>query len=189
MGKAININLFDQKSIQAAVKALRNYENSLEYKCRLLAETLAEKGVEIARVQIADLDAIFNQELLRSIHAEYVGSVKGGGVWAVVAGTDHALFVEFGTGQMGAENPYPYDLPEGVTWKYNSGKTIRQALQDIEVHGNTYVKAGEYYWSYIGDDGKLHITKGMPSRPFMYLTAIELRDIVSQTAKVVFGSG
>ena len=90
---------------------------------------------------------------------------------------------------MGAENPYPYDLPEGVTWKYNSGKTIRQALQDIEVHGNTYVKAGEYYCSYIGDDGKLHITKGMPSRPFMYLTAIELRDIVSQTAKVVFGSG
>lgn len=91
MGKTININLFDQKSIQAAVKALRNYENSLEYKCRLLAETMAEKGVEIARVQISDLDAIFNQELLRSIHAEYVGSVKGGGVWAVVAGTDHAL--------------------------------------------------------------------------------------------------
>lgn len=189
MGKTININLFDPKSIQAAVKAIRDYENSLEYKCRLLAETLAEKGVEIARVQIADLDAIFNQELLRSIHTEYVGSVKGGGVWAVVTGTDHALFVEFGTGQMGAENPYPYDLPEGVTWKYNSGKTIRQALQDIEVHGSTYVKAGEYYWSYIGDDGKLHITKGMPSRPFMYLTAIELREIVSQTAKVVFGSG
>ena len=95
MEKTININLFDQKSIQAAVKALRDYENNLEYKCRLLAETLAEKGVEIARVQIADIDAIFNQELLRSIHAEYVGSVKGGGVWAVVAGTDHALFVEF----------------------------------------------------------------------------------------------
>lgn len=189
MAKPININLFDPKSIQAAVKAIKDYENSLEYKCRLLAETLAEKGVEIARVQIADLDAIFTSELLQSIHAKYVGTVKGGGVWAVVAGTDHALFVEFGTGQMGAENPYPYDLPEGVTLKYNSGKTIRQALQDIEVHGNIYVKAGEYYWSYIGDDGKLHITKGMPSRPFMYLTAIELRDIVSQTAKVVFGSG
>ena len=85
MGKTININLFDPKSIQAAVKALRDYENSLEYKCRLLAETLAKKGVEIARVQIADLDAIFTSELLQSIHSEYVGSVKGGGVWAVVA--------------------------------------------------------------------------------------------------------
>lgn len=177
MEKTININLFDQKSIQAAVKALRDYENSLEYKCRLLAETLAEKGVEIARVQIADLDAIFTSELLQSIHAEYVGSVKGGGVWAVVAGTDHAAFVELGTGIVGKQSPYPYQLPEGVDWQYASGKTIRQ-LAD-----------GRYGWFYPADDGKWYFTEGMPSRPFMYMTAIELCDIVSQTAKVVFGSG
>ena len=177
MEKTININLFDQKSIQAAVKALRDYENSLEYKCRLLAETLAEKGVEIARVQIADLDAIFTSELLQSIHAEYGGSVKGGGVWAVVAGTDHAAFVEFGTGIVGKQSPYPYQLPEGVDWQYASGKTIRQ-LAD-----------GRYGWFYPADDGKWYFTEGMPSRPFMYMTAIELCDIVSQTAKVVFGSG
>ena len=189
MGKTININLFDQKSIQAAVKAIRDYENSLTYKCRLLAEKLAKKGVEVARIEVTSLDAIFTGDLMRSIHAEYVGNIKGGGIWAVVADDESAVFVEFGTGQMGAENPYPYDLPEGVTWKYNSGKTIRQALQDIEVHGNIYVKAGEYYWSYIGDDGKLHITKGMPSRPFMYLTAIKLREIVLQTALEVFGNG
>lgn len=129
MEKTININLFDQKSIQAAVKALRDYENSLEYKCRLLAETLAEKGVEIARVQIADLDAIFTSELLQSIHSEYVGSVKGGGVWAVVAGTDHALFVEFGTlGSMGGKKEYPYPLPEGVQWNYGSGSHIMQVI-------------------------------------------------------------
>jgi hypothetical protein len=168
MGKTININLFDQKSIQAAVKALKDYENSLTYKCRLLAETLAEKGIEIARVQIADLDAIFTSELLQSIHSEYVGSVKGGGVWAVVAGTDHAAFVEFGTGVVGKQSPYPYQLPEGVDWQDASGK---------------------YGWFYPADDGKWYFTEGMPSRPFMYLTAIELRDIVSQTAKVVFGSG
>ena len=177
MEKTININLFDQKSIQAAVKALRDYENSLEYKCRLLAETLAEKGVEIARVQIADLDAIFTSELLQSIHSEYVGSVKGGGVWAVVAGTDHAAFVEFGTGVVGKQSPYPYQLPEGVDWQYASGKTIRQ-LAD-----------GRYGWFFPAVDGNWYFTDGMPSRPFMYLTAIELRDIVSQTAKVVFGSG
>ena len=177
MGKTININLFDQKSIQADVKALRDYENSLEYKCRLLAETLAEKGVEIARVQIANLDAIFTSELLQSIHAEYVGSVKGGGVWAVVAGTDHAAFVEFGTGIVGKQSPYPYQLPGGVDWQYASGKTIRQ------------ITDGRYGWFYPADDGKWYFTEGMPSRPFMYMTAIELRDIVSQTAKVVFSSG
>ena len=77
MGKTININLFDPKSIQAAVKALRDYENSLEYKCRLLAETLAEKGVEIARVQIADLDAIFTSELLQLLGADGGEDVQG----------------------------------------------------------------------------------------------------------------
>lgn len=178
MEKTININLFDQKSIQAAVKALRDYENSLEYKCRLLAETLAEKGVEIARVQIADLDAIFTSELLQSIHAEYVGSVKGGGVWAVVAGTDHAAFVEFGTlGSMGGKKEYPYPLPEGVQWNYGSGSHIMQ------------LKSGQYGWFYKGDDGKVYWCEGMDSRPFMYLTGIELEKDVVKAALEVFGNG
>lgn len=178
MGKTININLFDQKSIQAAVKALRDYENSLEYKCRLLAETLAEKGVEIARVQIADLDAIFTSELLQSIHSEYVGSAKGGGVWAVVAGTDHALFVEFGTlGSMGGKKEYPYPLPEGVQWNYGSGSNIIQLAN------------GQYGWFYKGDDGKVYWCEGMDSRPFMYLTGIELEKDVVKAALEVFGNG
>ncbi len=178
MAKPININLFDQKSIQAAVKALRDYENSLEYKCRILAETLAEKGAEIARVQIADLDAIFTSELLQSIHSEYVGSVKGGGVWAVVAGTDHALFVEFGTlGSMGGKKEYPYPLPEGVQWNYGSGSHIMQ------------LKSGQYGWFYKGDDGKVYWCEGMDSRPFMYLTGIELEKDVVKAALEVFGNG
>lgn len=178
MGKQIELNLFSDKSIQAAVKAIKDYENSLEYKCRLLAETLAEKGVEIARVQIADLDAIFTSELLQSIHSEYVGSVKGGGVWAVVAGTDHALFVEFGTlGSIGGKKEYPYPLPEGVQWNYGSGSHIIQLTN------------GQYGWFYKGDDGKVYWCEGMDSRPFMYLTGIELEKDVVKAALEVFGNG
>lgn len=177
MGKKIELNLFSDKSIQNAIKALRDYENSLTYKCQLLAEKLAEKGVEVARVQIANLDAIFTSELIQSIHSEYVGSVKGGGIWAVVAGTDHAAFVEFGTGIVGQQSPYNGKLPEGVTWQYASGKTIRQ-LAD-----------GRYGWFYPDDEGNWYFTEGMPSRPFMYNTAMELRSIVTETAREVFGNG
>lgn len=187
--KTISMNCMSQSSIQNTIKQLRDYQNSLAYKCQMVAQKLAEKGVEIARVQIADLDAIFNQDLIKSIHSEYVGSVKGGGVWAVVAGTDHAMFVEFGTGIVGKQSPYPGKLPDGVTWNYASGKTIRQAMQDISINGDTFVKAGEYYWTYIGDDGKLHITKGMPSRPFMYYTSLQLMKIVEKTVKEVFKNG
>lgn len=171
----ITLNPLSQSSIQNAIKALQSYQDSLTYKCQLLAEKLAEKGVEIARVQIADLDAIFNQDLIKSIHSEYVGSVKGGGVWAVVANSEHAAFVEFGTGVIGKANPYKGTLPEGVDWQYASGKTIRQ-LAD-----------GRYGWFYQGKDGNWYFTEGMPSRPFMYSTANELRSIIVSTAKEVFG--
>lgn len=91
------------------------------------------KGVEIARVQIADLDAIFTSELISSVHVEYEGSAKGGGIWAVIAGTDHAAFVEFGTGIVGQQSPYPGKLPEGVSWQYASGKlSIRFQMEDMD---------------------------------------------------------
>lgn len=170
----IVVNVFSQKSIEDAIKGLQSYQDYLTYKCQLLAEKLAQRGVEIARVQVAELDAIFTTELLSSIHSEYKGSVKGGGVWAVVADSSHAVFVEFGTGVIGKAQPYKGTLPEGVTWEYASGKTIRQ-LAD-----------GRYGWFYKGKDGNWYFTEGMPSRPFMYNTANELRSIVISTAKEVF---
>ena len=175
--KTISMNCLSQSSIQNAIKQLRAYQDSLTYKCQMVAQKLAEKGVEIARVQIADLDAVFTSELLSSIHSEYEGSTKGGGVWAVVAGTDHALMVEFGTGIVGKQSPYPGELPDGVTWNYASGKTIRQ-LAD-----------GRYGWFYPCDDGNWYFTEGMPSRPFMYYTSLQLMKLVEKTVKEVFKNG
>lgn len=175
MGKHTITFGLSQSSIQNAIRELQQYQNGLEYKCQLLAEKLAERGVEIARVQVASLDAVFTSELLQSIHAEYRGSTEDGGIWAVVAGTDHALFVEMGTGTVGQSHPYTGKLPEGVSWQYASGKTIRQ-LSD-----------GRYGWFYPADDGNWYFTEGMPSRPFMYNTAIELRTILLEVAREVFG--
>lgn len=157
-------------SIKQLQRDLTKYRDSLEYKARLLAETLAERGVEIARVQIADLDAIFTGELIQSIHSEYVTSQKGGAIFAVVADSSHAIYVEMGTGRVGAEHPYPGHLPA----VYAQGKTIRQ-LAD-----------GRYGWFY-QRDGQWYFTEGMPSRPFMYNTTMELYQIVAETAKKIFG--
>lgn len=172
-------------SIQQLQKDLEKYRDSLTYKARLLVEKLSERGVEIARVQVADLDAIFTGELIQSLHSEYKGSTPYGAIFAVVADSSHAIYVEMGTGMVGAERPYPGKLPA----VYAQGKTIRQATEDIVVHGSVFVKAGEYFWTYIGDDGKAHITKGMPSRPFLYNTAMELRNmkLIEEVAKDVFG--
>lgn len=173
--KTITISSLSASEIRKAQKELEKYRDSLTYKCRFLAEKLSERGVEIARVQIADLDAIFTGELIQSLHSEYKGSTKYGAIFAIVTDSDHAAYVEFGTGQRGKDRPYPYPLPEGVSWDYNVGKTIRQNAV-----------TGRYYWFYPGQDGLWHYTEGMPARPFMYLTRMELIREVPKIAKEVF---
>ena len=111
------------RGIQNLRKQLVHYKNNiLQQKVDLLAKRLAEKGVAIAQTNIATYDAIFTGELIASIEARYGGSTKGTAVFYVVADSEHAAWVEFGTGQMGLESPYPYPFPEGVEWNYNTGK-------------------------------------------------------------------
>lgn len=150
-----------------------NYKNSLTYKCQIFVQRLAEIGVEIARVQIAELDAIFTTELLQSVHSEYGGTIKNGAVYFVVADSEHAIFVEMGTGIIGAQSPYPGKLPA----MYAQGETIH------------HTKNGKYGWFYQDDNGNWYFTEGMPSRPFMYNTTLELLARVPVIAKEIFGSG
>ena len=57
MGKKVITMSLSEKSIQNAIQELRAYQNSLTYKCQLLAEKLAEKGVEIASCLLYTSDA------------------------------------------------------------------------------------------------------------------------------------
>lgn len=165
-------NIFSQPEILRLKQDLINYENQLMSKTRLLCKKLADLGVEIAKARITELDAIFTGELRQSITSQD----KSGGnkvIFCVVADNAHAVFVEFGTGIVGKTSPYPYELPDGVSWEYASGKTIRQ-LAD-----------GRYGWFY-QRDGKWYFTEGMPSRPFMHDTSIQLGQNIQKIAKEVF---
>ena len=154
---------------------LQKYKtNVLERKAELLARRLAEKGVDIAKSNITTLDAIFTGELLSSMRAENGGGAKGTAIFYVVADSRHAVFVEFGSGQLGLEGGYPYPFPEGVDWQYNTGKTIFE------------ISPGQYGWFYQDANGNWYFTQGMPSRPFMYETSLELMQLVVKTAKEVF---
>lgn len=163
-------------SIRQLQKDLKRYQEYLANKAAQFTKRLSEVGVDIAQVQIADLDAIFTGELIASMQSKYIASTKHGAIFAVVADSSHACMVEFGTGQRGEDKPYSYPLPEGVSWDYNVGKTIRQNPV-----------TGRYFWFYPGQDGLWHYTEGMPSRPFMYLTSMELMREVPKIAKEVFG--
>lgn len=176
MAKRVFKSDLSVKGIENLQKQLLNYKNNiLQQKIELLVKTLAEDGVDIARANIAKLDAIFTGELISSISAKYGGSTKGTAIFFIVADSEHAAFVEFGTGQLGKEGAYPYPLPPGISWDYNTGEKIFE------------IAPGEYGWFYPGNDGKLHFTQGMPSRPFMYETSMELYVKVVSVAKLIFG--
>lgn len=168
MAKKISFGL-SVSEVDNAVKELRQYKSEITYKCQKFAERLAEEGVYIARVKIAEYDAIYTSELLESIHHEYGGSIQDGGKWIIYTGCEYAPFVEFGTGVVGSQNPHPDTSL--ANWKY-----------DINDHG----EAGWFYFN--ERDGKWHWTKGMQSRPFMFETGQDLRKIIVKVAKEVFGN-
>lgn len=172
--KVLKANVFSLSSIQELQKQLKEYRDSINKKCEIFTEELSKRGVEIAKARVTTLDAIFTGELINSIHTRKGNGDKNTVIFFIVADSRHAAFVEFGTGQLGLEGSYPYPFPEDVEWNYNTGKTIFE------------IAPGQYGWFY-PRDGKWYFTQGMPSRPFMYETSLELMQEIPRIAKKIFG--
>lgn len=166
MGKKIFKTDLSVSGIKELQKQLQDYQNDLTKKCEEFVRRLAEKGVEIAKMKITDYDAIYTGELLASINSEQGAVIQNGIQWIIYTNCPWAKFVEFGTGIVGEHSPHPNTSIIG--WKY-----------DVNEHG-------EKGWFYFRD-GEWHWTKGMPSRPFMFETAMELRQEIVKVAKEVFG--
>ena len=166
MPKKITMNL-SVSSIQNAIKELRKYQNDLNRKCEEFCRRLADEGVIIAKMEIMSFPAVCTGELLASIEDKPGAVITNGSQWVIYTGCPWAKYVEFGTGIVGKNNPHPE--PGLANWKY-----------DINQHG----EAGWFYFK----DGEWHWTKGMPSRPFMYETRMELATKVAKIAREVFRS-
>lgn len=167
MSKVINVEL-SERSFREAAKQIQDYRDEIIAKCKRLAERLAERGVEVAKMKISSHNAIYTGELLSSIEKTPGTVMRYGATYTVYTGCPWAAFVEFGTGIRGKQSQHPDTSIAG--WKY-----------DVNDHG----EAGWYYYR----DGEWHWTKGMPSRPFMYETDVELLLEIPKIAKEVFGNG
>ncbi len=152
-----------EDSIQKAIDELNRYKRRVDRLPERLVKDLTDMGAEIAKQNVQHMGAYDTGELESSIYAEQNGA-KG----SVKTGAGHAAFVEFGTGVVGEGAPHPDVSLAG--WKY-----------DVNEHG-------ELGWWYPGKDGRFHWTKGMPSRPYMYSAAQELRGLVYPTARELMKS-
>lgn len=146
-----------EKSIDRAIKQVEKYKTDLNRKADLLVERLADEGYNIILSKIFEFDAIETGAMLNSLR------LNRSNCYATITVGDCAMFVEFGTGPKGEASPYPGSNPG---WKYNSGSKIQEyTINGVKVVG----------WFYPDESGGYRFTSGMPSRPFMYQSALELR--------------
>ena len=172
--KKITVDLNKDKSIQKAVKELERYRKKIETNTKLLVQRLADEGAEIARLKIVSLGAYYSGELLSGVDGYFSPTLNAGFVRVT---SDHAAFVEFGTGVVGQNSPHKNgEYLSKAAWQYASGTKIFTTQN------------GKVGWIYPTDDGRFRFTEGMASRPFMYETALELQRSFPSIAKEVFST-
>lgn len=171
--KTITVRL-DPNSIADAIKELEEYKKEAERRARLLVQTLTNLGADTARVKIVEMGAYYSGELLSGVDGYYSPILNAG---FVKVSSDHAAFVEFGTGVVGRENSHTNgEYLSKAAWSYASGAKIFTT------------KDGRVGWIYPTDDGGFRFTEGMRSRPFMYETALALQREFPRIAKEVFST-
>lgn len=138
-----------------------------------MIQRLIAEGEVIARSEVIALDAVYTGALANSIDHYYDAATRTG---FIRCNADYGMFVEFGTGVLGKEHPYPGEAMAAVGYQYGGGTTYVQT------------EDGRVGWFFPGDDGKWYFTEGQPSRPFMYNTAQLLRRQVMPIARQVFAN-
>lgn len=151
-----------QKEIKKAVKDVEKYKQDLSKKLLKLVQRLTDRGIEIAKLNVQRLGAVYSGELEQSIGGYFSPSLGAG---IVYAGAWYAIFVEMGTGIRGKEAQHPKTGEIG--WVYDSNNHGEE--------GWVYPKDGQFFW-----------TDGMPARPFMYDMTKQLERECEKIAKAVF---
>lgn len=161
------------KSIDKAIKDLRQYENEVVKRATELRDTLLKLGANIVRGNILRLDVWDSGELYNSVDVFYSEENNAG---FIKVACNYALFVEFGTGIVGKTQPYEdtAGLMARVGYRYGGG-TNYVVLSD-----------GRIGWFFPSDDGKWYFTEGMPSRPFVFESLQDLNRVFTRHAKAVF---
>lgn len=168
--KVIKVRL-DPQGIEDAIKELNQYKADLERRVRLLLKEMTDRGVEIARAKVVEHGIIHDTNLTNSINGFVMGNTG-----FIRVDDQYAVFFEFGTGPVGAQSSHP----SGKGTYSSQGWYTRADGKDME---------SLYGWTPLGggDGDAYYLTYGQKSKPFMYDTALKLRDVFPQIVKVVFG--
>lgn len=168
----IDVDIFDTKSIDAAIAQIRAYEKKLDSAEDIIVDELLNIGYKIVKENVLIMVHPLTGEVASSITIMKDG--KGSGM--IMSTSEHAVYVEFGTGVKGSQREHP--AADTLGYRY-----------DVNSHG----ERGWYYptipedpnpTKFVDKEGQLRAwTAGQQSHPFMYDSAQELRAYVADVVR------
>ena len=160
--KKIEFDL-SSRSINNAIRDVKRLQRQLRNWVNDLIRQLVEDGVVVAKMNVMSMNAVYTGALEDSIQGVFFPEERIGVIFTTVP---YALFVEYGTGIVGAESKAETGpLPEGYEHDYNH-------------HGD------QGWWYFLETDGinQFRWTRGMPARPYMYQTLKWLEENAGRVA-------
>lgn len=176
--RTININLFDSKSIQNAIKHIEQYRDDLPRKCQEICRRLSEEGVRVADAAINSVPIGKTITLTTDINPSKMGcqaimKMTGRETRTEDGRTFYtALAIEFSAGVRYASTASPRASDFGM----GTG-TFPDSKHSWQMDG----------WYYLGDDGKWHHSFGVQASHPLYSAGMEMRQKIDSIVKEVFG--
>lgn len=161
-----------KQSINMAIRRLKEYEKEIETKTMLLAQQLTDRGVDIARMKVVEMCKFPTGDLQSSISGYYSPILNAG---FVMVTSDHAAFIEFGTGPQGSQHPHP---TISVSHKSEGWYTKADGKPMDTMYGWKPIQ--------LENGDVIYYTEGQPAKPFMYQTAKQLENEFRNVVKEVF---
>ena len=176
--RTININLFDGKSIESAIKTIEQYRNDLPRKCQEICRRLSEEGVRVADVAINSVPIGKTITLTTDINPSKMGCKAIMKMTGKETRTEDGrifrthLAIEFGAGirYNPTANPKSSEFGMGVG-------TFPGQSHAFQSEG----------WYYFDSNGEWRHSYGVQASMPMYKASVEMRQKIDSIVKEVFG--
>lgn len=159
----INVNLFDDKQIDSAIRRIERTSQALERLSQTLTEKLAKIGCEVVSEEYTAMADFYEN---KPFTVETIRTDKG---YAIIATGENVMFLEFGAGDMVEDYEHPEaDLPPIASgeWSINEGSGV-------------YARHG--FWHY-----RRKFFRGTYATKGFYYATEEMKEKAVEIAKEVF---
>lgn len=165
----IKINL-SQRSIKEAIRKLQSFKESSESLGEKILNDIAEEGLDEINSSLSNSNFEFSEKVTA------FSRIENGKAEIGIQG-NQAIYEEYGTGTMGANNPHPQK--DSSLNPYNSGKTIRENKSIKSNATSQGIPVGGLYWTYKFNGEKIY-TQGRPAGAHVYKASKRIKENIKK---------